>query len=332
MIVLATLAGLAVSIWAFGAIGFADIVAIARRIGIAGFLLYCLYSLIVFVILGGAWLAGAREQRVARLGRFTWARLIREAMADFLPFSQIGGLLFGARMLTRSGIGTTTVYASLIVDLTTEMASQLLFTLFGLAVITALLTGDDRFGDIVPTLVAAMVGLVMIVAMVFAAQRAMLPLARWIGRHLLPGAVAATEDVATELAAVYARRRRVALSFALNLAAWIASAGGAWIALCLMHIDIALWRVLTIESAIFTLRSAAFAIPAGIGVQEAGYALLAPLLGLPPGSALALALAKRARDFTIAIPTLVIWQMTETRKFLKTGLRPTIRSSRHENV
>ena len=64
---------------------------------------------------------------------------------------------------------------------------------------------------------------------------------------------------------------------------------------------------------IFLLRSAAFVVPGGIGVQEAGYALVAPLFGLPAESALALALAKRARDLAIGIPTLLLWQATETR-------------------
>ena len=103
------------------------------------------------------------------------------------------------------------------------------------------------------------------------------------------------------------------LVFALNLLAWIASAAGAWIALRLMGAGLSLWTTLAIESLIFTLRSAAFAIPGGIGVQEAGYLLCAPLLGLPPQWALALALAKRARDLAIGVPTLLIWQLGEAR-------------------
>ena len=45
--------------------------------------------------------------------------------------------------------------------------------------------------------------------------------------------------------------------------------------------------------------------PASLGVQEGGYLLLAPLAGLRPEVALALSLAKRARELLLAIPGLI---------------------------
>jgi uncharacterized membrane protein YbhN (UPF0104 family) len=80
-----------------------------------------------------------------------------------------------------------------------------------------------------------------------------------------------------------------------------------------MGAHISIWSALGLESLIFTLRSVAFAIPSAIGVQEAAYALAAPLFGLPPESALALSLVKRAREIAIGIPTLLAWQANETR-------------------
>jgi hypothetical protein len=40
-------------------------------------------------------------------------------------------------------------------------------------------------------------------------------------------------------------------------------------------------------------------------VQEGGYLLLAPLAGLPPDAALALSLAKRARELLLGVPGLL---------------------------
>jgi hypothetical protein len=40
-------------------------------------------------------------------------------------------------------------------------------------------------------------------------------------------------------------------------------------------------------------------------VQEAGYLLLAPLAGLQPDTALALSLAKRAREILLGVPGLL---------------------------
>lgn len=286
---------------------------IARRLGAGGFLLYLLYSLGVFVVLGAAWAAAAPGERPARVWRFTWARLIREAAADLLPFSQIGGIVLAARMLIGAGIGPARVYASLIADMTTEIASQLIFTLFGVAMFASvLLAGGDAAALRLPIFIGTAI-LIAIMALFIGARVWILPFAGRIAQHVLPGSAGATQEIAAELGRIYARRRRMLLVFALNLLGWIASAAGAWIALRLMGAEFSIWAVLAIEALIFTLRSAAFAIPGGIGVQEAGYLLCAPLLGLPAEWALALALAKRARDLAIAVPTLLIWQAGEAR-------------------
>jgi len=73
-----------------------------------------------------------------------------------------------------------------------------------------------------------------------------------------------------------------------------------------------LW-VLAIESLIFTVRSVAFAVPGAIGFQEAAYVLVGPMFGLPPETALALSIAKRARDVAIGAPALLAWQVIEVR-------------------
>jgi hypothetical protein len=42
--------------------------------------------------------------------------------------------------------------------------------------------------------------------------------------------------------------------------------------------------------------------------------LIGPLVGLPPATALALSLLKRARDVVIAVPALLVWQIGEYRR------------------
>jgi uncharacterized membrane protein YbhN (UPF0104 family) len=64
---------------------------------------------------------------------------------------------------------------------------------------------------------------------------------------------------------------------------------------------------------ISTLRAAAFVVPGGLGVQEAGYALLAPMVGLGPDIAIALSLASRARELMTGVPALLTWQVIEGR-------------------
>lgn len=310
---LATIAGLIVTIWTFGATGFADIVAVARRLGLDGFLLFCGWSLGTFLLLGAAWLGAAPGERTARIGRFTWARMLREAVSDLLPFSQLGGIVVAARSLTVAGIPTPRVYGSLVVDLTTEMAAQLVYTLFGLALITSLLIGDGTAVSLRPAILGGTAIMVMIILFFFIAQRSALDLTGRIGERFIPGSQVAFSDIRAELARIYLRRDRVAIAFGFNLAAWVASGLGGWLALHLMGARISLWDVLSLESLIFTLRSVAFFIPGALGVQEVAYALAAPLFGLPPESALALSLAKRARDVAIGLPTLLCWQFAEAR-------------------
>jgi putative membrane protein len=310
---LVTFAGLAAAIWAFGSIGFGSVVAVAGRIGVGGFALYCLWSLGVFAVLGAAWLAVAPGEPLARLGRFTWARGVREAVADLLPFSQIGGIVVGVRTLISRTIPTSRIYASFVVDMTTEMAAQLVFTLFGLAMMVTMLAAGGHAASLRPLILGGTAVMTAVMILFFAGQRPALGLAGRIAQHFLPGSEAAMTGVTDELRRIYTRRWRVVLGFVLNLAAWIGTAVGSWIVLRMMGSDISIWSALSLESLIFTLRSVAFAVPGAIGVQEATYVLAAPLFGLAPETALALSLAKRARDLAIGLPTLIAWQVGEAR-------------------
>jgi uncharacterized membrane protein YbhN (UPF0104 family) len=69
-----------------------------------------------------------------------------------------------------------------------------------------------------------------------------------------------------------------------------------------------------VESVIQAIRAAAFAIPGGLGVQEAGFVLLGSFIGLGPEISLALALIRRARELLFGIPGLIAWQIQEGRR------------------
>ena len=300
------------AIWTFGATGFADVLGIARRIGAGGFALFCLWSLGTFVLLGAAWLAAAPGEPIGRLRLFSWARMVREAVSDLLPFSQLGGIVLGTRTLTTAGLRQARVHASLVVDMTTEMAAQLVYTLFGLALMASLLM-HGKAAELRPTILGGTALMIAIIVFFFSAQRSALDITARIAGRILPGSAAAIADIRVELTRIYAKRARVALAFGFNLAGWVASGAGAWLVLRLMGVPISIWDMLSLESLIFTLRSVAFVIPGALGVQEAAYALAGPIFGLPPGSALALALAQRARDLAIGLPTLLVWQASEAR-------------------
>jgi putative membrane protein len=310
-LLLATILGVAVAAWTVGTTGARQVFDSMTSIGWIGMFAFTLWSLGVLAVLGVAWYAVAPGEPVRRLPYFVWARTTREAATDVLPFSQLGGLVVGARTLTALRVPKPLVYASMIADMTTEMAAQLLFTLVGVAVLLLVLLDASIRAGIVPLAIGGLVGMTGLMAAFAFAQRPLLRLAGTLGARLLPGSVAAMAAVREQLDAIYRQPARLIIAFSCNLVAWIASAAGAWIALHFIGSHVPLWAVITIEALIFTLRSVAFAVPGAIGVQEAAYLLIGPLFGLPPTTALALSLLKRARDLLIGVPAILLWQWDE---------------------
>ncbi|MDY7523193.1 lysylphosphatidylglycerol synthase domain-containing protein [Sphingomonas sp. 10B4] len=313
-LLLATIVGLAVAAGTVGTVGIGQVLAAMASIGWIGMATFVLWSAGVLGLLGMAWLAVATDQPSERLWLFVWARTTREAATDILPFSQLGGLVVGARTLAAFGVPQPVIYASMIADMTTEMAAQLIFTLGGVAVLLMVLSHAPVQQGIVSLALGGVAAMIALMLLFVFAQKPVLKLAGSLGARMLPGSVAAMAAVRDQLDAIYREPKRVLLAFAFNLAAWLASATGAWIALQFMGSHVPLWAVLMIEALIFTLRSVAFAIPGAIGVQEAAYVLIGPLVGLPPATALALSLLKRARDVIIAVPALLAWQVGEARR------------------
>jgi len=84
-----------------------------------------------------------------------------------------------------------------------------------------------------------------------------------------------------------------------------------WLALRFLGHPVGWIDALLLESIGQAIRGAAFAIPGSLGVQEGGYLLLAPLVGLPPEAALALSLAKRAREILLGLPGLLYLHFSE---------------------
>ena len=103
----------------------------------------------------------------------------------------------------------------------------------------------------------------------------------------------------------YSRGGPVAASFLLSLVGWLVGTGEVYLILQLIHHPVGWLDALLLESLGQAIRGAAFAIPGALGVQEGGYLLLAPLAGLPPDAALALSLAKRARELLLGLPGLL---------------------------
>jgi putative membrane protein len=289
----------------------------ASAVGWRGFALICVYALALFVPLGMAWyvlMPGTplRESRV-----FIWSRMVRDAAAEVLPFSQIGGIALGARAAILHGVPSPMAVGSMIVDVTTEMIAQIVYIMLGVLILWARVSDTSLARYLTEVLVAGIVLACIGGGLFVALQRyGHHWVARKLAPRLFPGAMAATAAVASALDEIYRSRVRIGLSLAFHFGGWVTSAIGTWIAFRLIGSQVDLAPVIAIESLVYATRSAAFVIPNALGVQEAAYALLAPLFGVKLEVGLAVSLLKRARDIAIGIPILVVWQLMEGQRAL----------------
>ena len=294
-------------------VGYAAVFSTVLRIGFSGFLLVCIYDFAVIAILGTAWWvlvvgAGGRGWR-----SFAWARLVRDSAAETLPFSQIGGFIIGARAAVLGGVPATIATASMIADITTELVAQLIYASIGIT----FLAMQFRRTDGVPSAGVLAIGIslaALIAAGFFLVQYYGGERIRSLVMRFVPKALDHTDAVTSSLQSIYRAPGRVAASLMLHLLSWIASGAGTWIAFRLMGAHLSLTSVIAVDSLVYAIRSIGFAVPNSLGVQEAAYAVFAPLLGVGPEIGLAISLIKRGRDIAIGIPVLLSWQAFESHR------------------
>ncbi len=303
--------GLALTVGAVFYVGADGLWRAVDRVGAGGFAIFTLYSLVGFLPLGWAWWAVSPSAAPKLSWLFAWARLAREAASDILPFSQVGGLVVGLRIVEQRGVPEAPAIASQIADLTTEMAAQLLYTVFGLAMLVAILAHNTEAKDLIWTTGLAILGGAAMLAAFVALQGRGLDLIGAIAGRWLKDTRERTDAIKAALAAVYASPGRVAAGLLLHAVGWIWSGAGVWLALRLMDVDVALWKVLTLESLIAAVKSVAFLTPGALGFQEGAYALIAPLFGLTGAETVAVSLLRRAKDLVIGAPAILVWQWGE---------------------
>jgi uncharacterized protein (TIRG00374 family) len=121
---------------------------------------------------------------------------------------------------------------------------------------------------------------------------------RWLGSWLRRNAprFERTDD---SLAAFFqAARPRLTASVALHGAGWFVRSVETWLFLRLVGAEVPLVAAMVIETALILVRAAAVPVPAGLGVQDAGYVLCLRALGVPDATTVgaAFVVIKRGKD------------------------------------
>ncbi|MDE2014713.1 MAG: flippase-like domain-containing protein [Alphaproteobacteria bacterium] len=310
-IVLAALAGLLGAAYLIFYVGFDAVLHAALSVGWGGFALLCLFGLGNFALLGMAWFLIVPPYRWHSAMTFAWSRAVRDSAGDVLPFSQLGGMVIGARAAILRGVGKSCAFASMVVDVTMEMLAQIVVIVAGLIILTLHLPGDVVRSPLVETtIVGILLGVLAAVAFVVV-QRKGFAFFEHIAERFLPAAAAHAGTLDKAINRIHAEPLRMVGGFCVHVLGWLAGAFGTWLALTLIGSPLSFLDAIAIESLIGAARSAAVFVPAAIGIQEAGYAVLVPLFGLPADIGVAVSLLKRAQQLAVGAPILLGWQLAE---------------------
>jgi glycosyltransferase 2 family protein len=323
--IIAALLGLAAVVALLAVFGAGAVVRSLLAIGWAGFVAICLIHLGLIASMGIAWRTLAPGSPVPA---FLWARLLREAGSEVLPLSPVGGCVIGARALTLAGVPAAVAAASTIVDLTLEFLAKLGYTALALILLVGLRPGSDMAAPLTVGLAAASVTAIGFVAVQRRGVGLFERLARLLGRDWVERTAAGAATLHAALHRIYARKARLWIGCALHLVCWIAGTVEAWLALRLAGRPLVFDTVLVIEGLVYAMRTFAFIIPNAIGVQEGLYVLVGASFGLTPEMALALSLLKRARDLTIGLPALGVWQIIEGGRLWRRSREASIKADR----
>lgn len=324
-----TILGLALAVWLVATNDLSAVGEAFGRIGVAGLAAIVLVRVAIVTICGLAWSRLLDGLSAAATGAFLSLRFVREGINVLLPVASVGGDLVGGRLLTFRGVGGGLAAASILVDMLVQVATQALFATMGVGLL--LQVEGDAAAALADWALRALLVTAIVLTVFFAFQRG--GALRGIERRLTAlmhrftsdteAATGKSGSVHAALDVIWApgRRGHIAQSVVLHLAAWMLGALEIWIALACIGVEgITLTEIVVIEALSQAIKSAAFPVPSGLGVQEGGFVLVAGLFGIDAGTALALSLIKRVPDVVLGLPALVLWQTLEARG---AGLRST---------
>jgi putative membrane protein len=309
---LAAVAGLALAVILFAREDAGSILALVAAAG-PGLLLAALFHVLPMIANARAWQKLLPGQRPS-LRALTWATWIRESVNGLLPVARVGGEIVAYRIARRHVAHGSEVAASLVADMASSVLSQGGFALLGLGLLFAIGGGSTATTQ----LLAVVAGMLFLgVGFVLAQRAGALSALTGILDRTFAGRLRTAHTHAVDfdeaLLAIYARHRDVDTCFLWQLVGWLLGAGEIWLALYFLGARRSVLDAVVIEALIQAVSSAAFIVPAALGVQEGGFVVIGALLGMDAATALALALARRLRDVVIFFPGLAAWQWAEAR-------------------
>lgn len=235
------------------------------------------------------------------------SRVLRDAGGNLLVIVPGLGELIGARSLVLSGGTARRAVVASALDVVAETLAQIPFICLALMVLPRLGAHwhiDRSTLDWLAIGVGA--GLAFAIAIWALSRRSERGLAARLLFGLRNQVVAAWREW---------RQRHGALPTAilLHLIAWAMGGVQVWLSARALGLPLSLVNAIILESAAYAVRAILFIVPAGVGVQEAGFVVAGSAFGLSPEQSLGLSLVLRARDVLLGVPVLLLWPVAEWR-------------------
>lgn len=248
--------------------------------------------------------------------RIFYATWVCDAVNWLLPVAQIGGEIVRIRLLRGMRWKTAQVIATVLVDKTLQAVTIALAGALAMVALARHL-GELPFGTAVAVFSGLLGGGIYVF---YRLQRhglftQLVARGQLVTRLRLEGLAAQAGEIDRALRESYGNSPVLGRAAALRLLNPALMTGEVYLAMAMLGQPLDLFESFILQALAQTVRSAAFLVPGGIGVQEGGVVVLALALGVPPDVGLSLALVKRAREVLVGVPVLLLWQAEEARRW-----------------
>ncbi|HTI03585.1 MAG TPA: lysylphosphatidylglycerol synthase domain-containing protein [Acidisoma sp.] len=281
-------------------------------VGWWGFLALIGAQLGLTLFLALAWFLVVPKRTAGLFGILYWGRLVREAGGRFLPFLPVGGFVIGARAVSLTGMPMALSAASTLVDVASEFTAEVMFAALGLGILLVWQPHSDLILPLGAGIVIAALAAGTFIALPGRGTRVVQKLAARIGAGE-SRALGSLDHMSSQFDAIYARKGAIIAAVLCHFCGWVASASVSWLAYHLLGAPITMSQALAIEALLRAALTITFFVPGNAGVQEAAYAALGAIFGLPVQISVAVSLISRARDLVVGVPPLLLWQWLEYR-------------------
>lgn len=307
------LAGAAILVWLVMGRDPAQVLTVFSLVGL-NILWLGVYRTLPIVLDAAGWGRLFSTGRHPRSIDLVLARWIAESVNTLFPVAQVGGHILRARIIGRKYSSGNEAGATVMVDFTLGLTTQIFFTLTGLVL---LLLQTNRYPGTASILIGIGVATVAVAGFFFSQKAGLFGFlaARTsiLYRKKAPAVQADARTMDRTINEMYGRRRKLLACLCLRFIAWMAKSGENWLFFFFAGAPITIQDAVILESLCTAFRSAAFFIPGGLGVQDGSLLVIGSILGLGPNGMMALALGKRFRELMVGLPGLVWWFLHEGR-------------------